>query len=172
MRLQHYLSDPHYLSGSFPEPCFWPKPRYCPFASRRGKWCQHHCMDEVITRMKLLLSPRQTLPSTTSSAGAPCPGTAQLLFLPGQGDGGRPEHTLHVTHVFILLNHSLFRVHCSIVFSWAPLSVQRKPVLQKYCFAAAPPQCLLYSHWLPKQCWGCFCSLCRSYYASHSSQDF
>lgn len=109
----------------------------------------------------------KALPSATLGAEAPCPGTAKLPCFYQASAGGRreagpyPAHypCFHLTESFPL---SEWVQPCSTVCSWAPLSVQKKPILQKYCFAAAPPQCLLYSHWWFKQCWGCFSSLCRA----------
>lgn len=60
----------------FPESCFWPKPWYFPSPAEGETGVSITISLTGTTRMEVLLSPRQTLASTTLGAGAPRPGTA------------------------------------------------------------------------------------------------
>lgn len=164
---------------SFPESCFCPKPR------RSFPWLAEGAAGASITpsmtgatRVKPPLSPRQPQPSSTLGWGTLSWHSPAPLLLPGHG--GRLEHTCTSPMFSFTEAFPLHWGHSPAVLFALELSVQRKAILQKYCFAAvnsvqflflqkycfaaAPPLCLLYPHWLPKQGWGCFGSLCRAHF--------
>lgn len=148
---------------SFLESCTWPKPRYCPLLAEGAAGVGITISMTSVRNRKLPLSRTQTLPSAALRAGAPCAGTAELPCFCQVTTGGWREATAHPAHFpcFHLTESFPPQSGHSLAVLFA-LELQRKPILQKYCFAAAPLQCLLYSHWSPTQCWGCFCSLCRA----------
>ena len=109
-------------------------------------------------------SPGQsTLPSATLGAWQPghhLPAwlRSRVSARPMQGGGGRQEHTLQMSHVFVSLNHSLFKVYIAPQYCLLLSSTfsSEKAYFTEILLATATQQCLFYPHWSPKQYCGCF----------------